>query len=73
MFLREVIKTDEATKEIITNEQHNCKAAGFWKTNTIKYHFLLLAHEYLFVFRKNIRRLKKSCFNFEIDIYSNLF
>ncbi|NLI58386.1 MAG: methyltransferase domain-containing protein [Clostridium sp.] len=40
------------TKEIIIKEQHNCKATGFWKTNSIKYNFLLLAHEYLFVFRK---------------------
>jgi DNA modification methylase len=39
-------------KEIIIKEQHNCKATGYWKTNSIKYNFLLLAHEYLFVFRK---------------------
>lgn len=40
------------TKEIIIKEQHNCKATGFWKTNSVKYNFLLIAHEYLFVFRK---------------------
>lgn len=40
------------TKEIIIKEQHNCKATGFWKTNSEKYNFLLLAHEYLFVFKK---------------------
>lgn len=40
------------TKEVIIKEQHNCKATGYWKTNSIKYNFLLLAHEYLFVFRK---------------------
>jgi len=39
-------------KEIIIKEQHNCKATGYWKTNSVKYNFLLLAHEYLFVFRK---------------------
>ena len=39
-------------KEIIMKEQHNCKATGYWKTNSIKYNFLLLAHEYLFVFHK---------------------
>ena len=42
------------TKEIIIKEQHNCKATGFWKTNSIKYNFLLLAHEYLFVFKKQV-------------------
>jgi len=39
-------------KEIIIKEQHNCKATGFWKTNSEKYNFLLLAHEYIFVFKK---------------------
>ncbi len=39
-------------KELIIKEQHNCRATGFWKTNSIKFNFLLLAHEYLFVFRK---------------------
>lgn len=52
----EVMKIFEAvgfkTKEIIIKEQHNCKATGFWKTNSMKYNFLLLAHEYLFVFKK---------------------
>jgi DNA modification methylase len=40
------------TKEIIMKHQHNCKTTGYWKTNSVKYNFLLLAHEYLFVFRK---------------------
>lgn len=39
-------------KELIIKEQHNCKATGYWKTNSIKYNFLLIAHEYMFVFRK---------------------
>lgn len=39
-------------KEIIIKEQHNCKATGYWKTNSIKFNFLLLAHEYLFVMKK---------------------
>ena len=40
------------TKEIIIKEQHNCKATGYWKTNSLKYNFLLLAHEYLFILKK---------------------
>ena len=39
-------------KELIIKEQHNCRATGFWKTNSVKYNFLLIAHEYLFVFKK---------------------
>ena len=41
-----------ALKELIIKEQHNCRATGYWKTNSVKYNFLLIAHEYLFVFRK---------------------
>ena len=52
----EVVKIFEKvgfkTKEIIIKEQHNCKATGFWKTNSVKYNFLLIAHEYLFIFKK---------------------
>jgi len=52
----DVMKIFEATgfktKEIIIKVQHNCKATGFWKTNSIKHNFLLLAHEYLYIFRK---------------------
>ncbi len=39
-------------KELIIKEQHNCRATGYWKTNSVKYNFLLIAHEYLFVFHK---------------------
>ena len=41
-------------KEIIIKQQHNCRATGYWKTNSIKYNFLLIAHEYLFVFKKPV-------------------
>lgn len=40
-------------KELIIKEQHNCKATGYWKTNSVKYNFLLIAHEYLFIFKKH--------------------
>ena len=39
-------------KEIVIKEQHNCRATGYWKTNSVKYNFLLIAHEYLFVLKK---------------------
>ncbi len=39
-------------KEVIIKQQHNCRATGYWKTNSVKYNFLLIAHEYLFVFKK---------------------
>ncbi len=39
-------------KELIIKEQHNCKATGFWKSKSIQHNFLLIAHEYLFIFKK---------------------
>jgi len=52
----EVMRVFEAAgfklKELIIKEQHNCRATGFWKTNSVKYNFLLIAHEYLFIFHK---------------------
>jgi len=39
-------------KEIIIKEQHNCKYTDRWKTKSVMHNFLLIAHEYLFVFQK---------------------
>ncbi|MEP0827447.1 MAG: methyltransferase domain-containing protein [bacterium] len=40
-------------KELIIKRQHNCKTTGFWYNNSIKFNFLLLAHEYLAIFQKD--------------------
>jgi len=40
-------------KELVIKRQHNCKSTGFWYKNSIKYNFLLLAHEYLAIFEKS--------------------
>ena len=40
------------TKEIVIKEQHNCRMTNFYKSLSLKNNFLLLAHEYLFVFKK---------------------
>ena len=37
-------------EEIIIKEQHNCKATNMWKEQRVD--FLLLAHEYIFIFQK---------------------
>jgi len=39
-------------KEIIIKEQHNCSSTGYWKNKSLKYNFFLIAHEYLFIFKK---------------------
>lgn len=39
-------------KELVIKRQHNCKTTGFWYANSLKYNFLLLAHEYLPIFEK---------------------
>jgi len=41
-------------RELIIKRQHNCKTTGFWYANSLKYNFLLLAHEYLPIFEKPI-------------------
>lgn len=40
--------------ELIIKRQHNCKTTGFWYANSVKYNFLLLAHEYLPIFEKPV-------------------
>lgn len=37
-------------KEIIIKEQHNCRSTNYWEKQNNN--FLLLAHEYIFVFQK---------------------
>lgn len=39
-------------KEIIIKEQHNCRSTSYWERQ--EHNFLLLAHEYIFVFEKYI-------------------
>jgi len=39
-------------RELIIKRQHNCKTTGFWYSSSIRYNFLLLAHEYLAIFEK---------------------
>lgn len=39
------------TKEIIIKEQHNCRSTEYWEKR--RKNFLMLAHEYIFVFEKN--------------------
>jgi hypothetical protein len=44
-------------RELVIKRQHNCKTTGFWYTNSIKYNFLLLSHEYLPIFEKPEKHL----------------
>ena len=44
------LKAGFQNKEIIIKEQHNCRSTGYWEKK--KNDFLLLAHEYIFVFQK---------------------
>lgn len=47
-------------RELVVKRQHNCKSTGFWYTNSIRYNFLLLAHEFLPVFEKPSENLSLS-------------
>lgn len=44
------LKTGFFSKEIIIKEQHNCRSSEYWEKQNNR--FLLLAHEYIFVFQK---------------------
>jgi len=48
------LKAGFKLRELIIKRQHNCKTTGFWYANSIKYNFLLLAHEYLPIFEKPV-------------------
>jgi DNA modification methylase len=47
-------------KELVIKRQHNCKTTGFWTEKSIKYNFLLLAHEYLPIFEKPSKNLSQT-------------
>lgn len=54
-------------RELVIKQQHNCKTTGFWYANSIKYNFLLLAHEYLLIFEKPKTSLSVAVREREID------
>ncbi|AGF57808.1 DNA modification methylase [Clostridium saccharoperbutylacetonicum] len=47
------LSTGFLLKEIIIKEQHNCKSTDKWKEIAKQKNFLLIQHEYIFVFEKN--------------------
>ncbi|MCX8027087.1 MAG: DNA methyltransferase [Thermodesulfovibrionales bacterium] len=60
--------------DIIIKRQHNCKTTGFWYSNSIKHNFLLLAHEYLFIFEKpSYNNSSLSTFNKDVSDLSENF
>lgn len=50
--IRAFLNAGFVLRELIIKRQHNCKTTGFWYSNSIRYNFLLLAHEFLPVFEK---------------------
>jgi len=52
MLMRVYLRAGFILKEIIIKEQHNCQTTDEWREKSVKYNFLLLAHEYLPVFEK---------------------
>jgi DNA modification methylase len=52
LTIRAFLNAGFKLRELIIKRQHNCKTTGFWYSNSIRYNFLLLAHEFLPVFEK---------------------
>ena len=48
--MEKFLETGFKLKEVIIKEQHNCMSTKYWKNRNNN--FLLLAHEYIFVFQK---------------------
>ena len=48
--MQKFVDTGFKFKEIVIKEQHNCRSTDYWETQNNN--FLLLAHEYIFVFQK---------------------
>lgn len=46
------LRSGFSPKEIIVKVQHNCRTSSYWLEKSIEKGFLLLAHEYLFIFEK---------------------
>jgi hypothetical protein len=55
LTIRAFLNAGFVLRELIIKRQHNCKTTGFWYSNSIRYNFLLLAHEFLPVFEKPVK------------------
>jgi len=67
------LKAGFSLKDIVIKRQHNCKTTGFWYKKSIKYNFLLLAHEYLAIFKKEATHLNAQSSNEIKETKENLF
>jgi len=52
LTMQEFIKAGFTVKEIIIKEQFNCQSTNYWKEQSKRMNFYLLAHEYIFVLNK---------------------
>ena len=50
--MQKFIESGFVLKDMAIKKQHNCKSDCFWYGRSVKYNFLLIAHEYIFIFRK---------------------
>lgn len=50
--MQQFIESGFILKDMAIKEQHNCKSNRYWHSKSIEYNFLLIAHEYIFIFRK---------------------
>ncbi|HZJ82666.1 MAG TPA: DNA methyltransferase [Clostridia bacterium] len=50
--MQQFIEAGFILKDLAIKEQHNCRTNSFWRSKSYKYNFLLIAHEYIFIFRK---------------------
>lgn len=49
-LMKKFLEQGFVLQDIIIKEQHNCRSSAYWEAKKVD--FLLLAHEYIFVFKK---------------------
>ena len=59
-------------RDLVIKRQHNCKSTGFWYEKSIKYNFLLLAHEYLPIFEKPLEKTQFAVREKTFDYYGSV-
>lgn len=72
MLINVFLEAGFKLKELVIKRQHNCRTSGFWYTNSIKYNFLLLAHEYLPIFEKPVEALSYNAMEVNDNYSSSL-
>lgn len=63
-ILLKFLKKGFLLKEEVIKIQHNCSSTKYWQDKALKYNFLLIMHEHLYIFRKPKKNEKFNKFKY---------